>query len=381
MAIAREDAAPSFESWKLRLERAAPDRLQAEIDEFLRILTVLGTPLIDGPNVHFVYYDTHADQVALAGEFNEWGRNKDAIPMRRFGDTALFFHTLTVPGATRLEYKFIVDGEWKPDPLCQHKIDNGIGAENTFFIVGDFHDPPELQVVADIPHGRVEEFEFESKLLHNRRRIYIYLPAAYDRDSDTRFPSFYVHDGGEYLERARMATVMDNLIHARSIPPIVTVMIDPVDRMTEYRANDAYRDFLCDEFVPATDRRYRTIDHRDHRGVMGASLGGLISAYAALSRPQLFARVAGQSSALQYGEERLVSILTGLAAPATIKFYLDVGSYEPRFIPAHERFVALLRQKGWPCLYQEIAGGHNWTNWRAHLKDLLLYLWDEEPSS
>ncbi len=376
MATAREDAAPSFESWKLRLEQAAPDQLPAALEEFLRVLALLGTPLIDGPHVHFVYCDPHADHVALAGEFNEWGRNNDAIPMRRLGDTALFFHTLTVPGATRLEYKFIVDGEWKSDPLSQHKIDNGIGGQDTFFVVGEFHDPPELEPVADIPHGRVEEFEFESDLLHNRRRVYVYLPAAYDRDRETRFPSFYVHDGGEYLERARMATIMDNLINARDIQSVVVVMIDPVDRMHEYRANDAYRDFLCDEFIPAIDRRYRTIDHRDHRGVMGASLGGLISTYAALSRPQLFARVAGQSSALQYSEIQLFSMLAGVA-DTTIRFYLDVGSYEPRFIPAHERFVALLRKKGWPCLYQEIAGGHNWTNWRAHLKDLLLYLWGQ----
>lgn len=374
MAIAREDAAPSFESWKLRLERATPAQLPAELDEFLRVLTVLGTPLIDGADVHFVYYNPHANHVAVAGEFNEWGRNNDAIPMQRLRDTALFFHTLTVPGATRLEYKFIVDGEWKPDPLSQHKIDNGLGGQNTFFVVGDFHDPPELEPVAGIPQGRVEEFEFDSRLLLNRRRVYVYLPNTYDRDRDTRFPSFYVHDGGEYLERARMATVMDNLIHAGEIRPMVVVMIDPIDRGHEYRINDPYRDFLCDEFVPAIDGRYRTIDDRDQRGVMGASLGGLISVYAALSRPQLFARVAGQSSALQYGEDSLVALL-GAVANTTIKFYLDVGSYEPRFIPAHERFVALLKQKCWPCLYQEVAGGHNWTNWRAHLKDLLLYLW------
>jgi len=376
MATAREDAAPSFDSWKQRLERAAPDQLRAELEEFLRVLTVLGTPLIDGANVHFVYYDPDAHHVALAGEFNEWGRNNDAIPMRRLRETAFFFHTLTVPGAARLEYKFIVDGEWKPDPLGQHKIDNGIGGQNTFFVVGEFHDPPELEYVAAIPHGRVEEFEFESKLLLNQRRIYIYLPAAYDRDRAARFPSLYVHDGGEYLERARMATVMDNLIHARDLSPIVIVMIDPVDRTHEYRGNDAYRDFLCDEFIPAIDRRYRTIDHRDRRGVMGASLGGLISTYAALSKPQLFSRVAGQSSALQYAEGQLVSMLAAVT-DTTMRFYLDVGSYEPRFIPAHEHFVALLRQKRWPCLYQEIAGGHNWTNWRAHLKDLLLYMWDQ----
>ena len=294
--------------------------------------------------------------------------------MERLGDAGFFFHTLTIAEPSRLEYKFIVDGEWKPDPLCHHNIDNGVGGQNSFFVVGEFHDPPELEWIAGAAHGRVEEFQFESKRLLNKRRVYVYLPAAYDRDSGIHFPTFYVHDGGEYLERARMSTVMDNLIHFGDLPPMVVVMIDPVNRMREYWANDAYRDFLCDEFIPAIEARYRTIAARDSRGVMGASLGGLISTYVALSRPQLFSKVAGQSSALQLDEDKLASLLSA-AKDTTIKFYFDVGTYEPRFLPAHEHFVALLRQKCWPCFFQELAGGHNWTSWRAHLKDLLVFLW------
>jgi enterochelin esterase-like enzyme len=374
MATAREEAAPTFEAWKLRLERAASDQVEEEITQFLRVLNTLGTPLIDGAKVHFVYYDPTAVNVVVAGEFNDWAKNDPAFLMHRMGETGLFFHTLTVPGATRLEYKFLVDGEWKLDPLCQHKIDNGIGGMNTFFFVGDFREPPELERVDGIAHGRIDEFEFESERLQNKRRVYVYLPAAYDLHSDQRFSSFYVHDGGEYLDRAQMSNVMDNLIHAQQIRPIVVVMIDPVNRIQEYAANDAYRDFLCDEFVPAIDNRYRTNTDRDGRGVMGASLGGLISAYIALSRPRLFSKAAGQSSALHYQESKLLALLDA-DADLAIKFYLDVGTYEPGFIPAHERFVQAVKAKHWPCLYQELPGGHNWTNWRAHMKDLLGYLW------
>jgi hypothetical protein len=74
MATAREEAAPSFESWKLRLERAAPDHLQVELEQFLLVLTALGTPMVDGAKVHFIYHDPDATHVTLAGDFNEWGR-------------------------------------------------------------------------------------------------------------------------------------------------------------------------------------------------------------------------------------------------------------------------------------------------------------------
>jgi enterochelin esterase-like enzyme len=92
---------------------------------------------------------------------------------------------------------------------------------------------------------------------------------------------------------------------------------------------------------------------------MGASLGGLISVYVALSRPQLFSRVGGQSSALHLEEARI----------------LDVGKYEPRYLPTHQRIVARLNAVGVPCFFQQRAGGHNWTSWCAHLTDLLTSLW------
>jgi enterochelin esterase-like enzyme len=155
-------------------------------------------------------------------------------------------------------------------------------------------------------------------------------------------------------------------------------MVDPVNRMREYWANPDYTEFLSEELLPHVDERYRTVQDRKARGVMGASLGGLISVYTALSRPKLFSLVAGQSSALQIEQQKLVKALER-AGRGTFRFYFDVGKYEPGFIPAHEEFVSVLKKKRWPTLYQVLPGGHNWTSWRAHLKDLLVFLWRPEP--
>ena len=370
----REEAAPTFPTWKARLEGAEGAQLEQEVAQFLQILKTLGTPMIEGPQVNFIYYGPQASQVELTGEFNQWGRDGQAVPMAPLGTSGFFYHSLQLSEPTRLEYKFIVDGNWQLDPFCPNQVDNGLGDSNSYFIVGDFHEPPELQWVGDIPHGRVEQFEFSSKRLNNTRRFYIYLPAAYDNERDRRFGSLYVHDGGEYLERAKMANVLDNLIAAGQIPAVVTVMVDPVNRMEEYWANDRYLEFLCSELVPEIEERYRTAADRKARGVMGASLGGLISVYAALSRPDLFSLVAGQSSALMIEEQKLASMVQSTRR-ASFRFYFDVGKYEPRFIPAHESFIGLLKKKRWQTLYQELPGGHNWTSWRAHLKDLLIFLW------
>jgi enterochelin esterase family protein len=374
MESKREEAAPTFPTWRQRLEEAAENKLQEEVDRFLEVLQAVGTPMIDGPSVHFIYYGPEARRVVLTGEFNQWDRR--GIAMTPLRDTGLFYHTMQVRGPARVEYKFIVDGQWMLDPFCPNAVDNGIGEQNSFFVVGDFQEPPELEWVPTIPHGRVEEFDFESKLLNNRRRVYVYLPPGYETDSAKRFPALYVHDGGEYLTRARLATVLDNLSYSQDIPPLIAVILDPVNRMREYWVNEDYGRFMEKELLPHIDDHYRTLAQREARGVMGASLGGLISTYLALSRPHLFSKVGGQSSAFFLEPEKITTLVRDLTTP--VAFYFDVGKYEPQFIPAHRRLVPLLEAKGCKCFFQELTGGHNWTSWRAHLKDLLTFLWGEK---
>lgn len=370
--MAREEAAPTFETWRRRVE-AAQDR-DREVERFLEVLRALGTPMIDGSAVTFVYHDPQARRVAVSGEFNQWDRVGE--PMEQVGNSGIFHYTVHLSEPARLEYKLIVDGEWKLDPLCPNVIDNGIGGRNSYFVVGEFREPPELQVVESIPHGRVEEFEFASERLGNRRAMYVYTPPGYDTDP-TPFPALYVHDGGEYLHRARLSVVLDNLIHAGEVTPLIAVMADPVDRMTEYMMNEGYANFVYAELLPHIDTRFRTLASAEGRGVMGASLGGLISVHLALERPDLFSRVASQSGAFFIAEDRVLSL--GRNARAAQSFYFDVGKYEQRFIPAHLELIETLKAQGCRCFFQELAGGHNWTSWRAHLKELLTFLWPVAP--
>jgi enterochelin esterase family protein len=366
--MAREEAAPTFETWRQRIE-AASDRA-AEVERFLQVLRAVGSPMIDGPAVTFVYYDTQARSAAVAGEFNQWSRG--GAPMERIEESGLFHYTLNLTEPVRLEYKFIVDGEWKLDPLCPSSVDNGIGGRNSYFVVGDFREPPELEPVEDIPHGRVEEFEFASERLGNRRAIHVYLPPAYDANA-ARLPALYVHDGGEYLSRARLPVVLDNLIHEGTVAPLVAVMVDPVDRMNEYKPNEGYANFVYSELLPHIDSRFRTLAKAQGRGVMGASLGGLISVHLALQRPDLFSRIGSQSGAFFYAGDGILDLAR--SAGTAQSFYFDVGKYEQRFIPANLELFKALEARGCRCFYQELAGGHDWTSWRAHLKELLTFLW------
>ncbi|HEV3109786.1 MAG TPA: alpha/beta hydrolase-fold protein [Candidatus Binataceae bacterium] len=339
------------------------------------MLRALGTPMIDGPTAHFVYYDPKARSVAITGEFTEWAAR--TIEMAPIANSGFFHYSHEFPQPTRIEYKLVVDGNWITDPFCPNRVDNGVGGENSYFVIGDFREPAELESHPEVPHGEVEEFGFDSKLLGNRRRVYVYLPPDYAQERDRRFPTLYVHDGGEYLDRAKLPVILDNLAHSGAIAHLIAVMVDPVERTVEYRANENYARFVEEELVPDIDRRYRTRTGRDGRGVMGASLGGLISVYLALLRPHLFSKAGAQSAALMIATEPIKTLIERLDTPGA--FYFDVGEYEPRFIPAHREILPLLESKGCRCLLQVVPAGHNWTSWRARLKDLLTFLWPPEP--
>jgi hypothetical protein len=77
--------------------------------------------------VTFVVVDLGAKQVSLSGEFNGWSPN--ATPMRR--DSRGHWETTVELAPGHYQYKFVVDGEWIPDPLAHANVWNQHGTLNS----------------------------------------------------------------------------------------------------------------------------------------------------------------------------------------------------------------------------------------------------------
>jgi len=77
--------------------------------------------------VSFVLLDLGAKQVSLSGEFNGWSPN--ATPMKRESNGHWEASVDLAPG--RYHYKFVVDGEWIPDPLAGENVWNQHGTLNS----------------------------------------------------------------------------------------------------------------------------------------------------------------------------------------------------------------------------------------------------------
>ena len=77
--------------------------------------------------VTFVLFEPDAKQVSLCGDFNGW--SIDATPMKRYDDGHWETTVALAPG--RHEYKFVVDGNWKHDPLAHVNVWNQNGTLNS----------------------------------------------------------------------------------------------------------------------------------------------------------------------------------------------------------------------------------------------------------
>jgi glucoamylase len=330
------------------------------------------SPQVEGEDVTFVYKGD-AKRVEVVGDFTGWAPSglvlRDAP-----GATNVKYIRLKFPTASRLEYKLIADGEWIPDPLNPNRNNNGVGGFNSYFN-GPAYRPPAYSKGSDELRGRLERLTVPGD---DKRKVQVYLPPGYGEGS-ARYPVLYMQDGSQSIELGRAAETADRMISEGKVEPFIIVFIDPLDRMKEYWADDRFADWMAATLVPLVDLRYRTRDARDARALSGASLGGTISVWAALRHPDLFARVAGLSTAFQVDEYRVLASLSGLDGEARrknpLRFYLDAGRYEPLILDAARRANVILRARGYPVTSREAPVGHNYTAWRDRLADAYAALW------
>lgn len=80
----------------------------------------------------FTYTDPAAKSVYVAGDFNEW--NATANPMEREASGVWIASIPLKPG--KYQYKYVVDGNWKQDPLNPETADDTFGGRNSVKTIG-----------------------------------------------------------------------------------------------------------------------------------------------------------------------------------------------------------------------------------------------------
>jgi enterochelin esterase-like enzyme len=327
-----------------------------------------------------------AGAVALLGDFTDWDRFA-ALPVDlERGEISLEF-----PRDSWVEFAWL-DAQNKPfaDPEAA-KTQNPWYAWARGVEVGKYvrHNVLEPHTLEDKlephPSGTVHRYSWSGTVFAGTRRAYIYTPPSYD--PALQYPVYYVQDGVAFYRTGRLGEVMDRLLSLGQIAPAVLVFLEPNDRNLEYYLNPLYPEFLEREVLPYIEANFAVRRDAAGRGLWGASLGGLISLYTALERPELYSHVISHSGAFiaehgavtalgkhdtTHAKESLLERVQH-TPPTHLRLALDCGTLEWLCGP-NRRMAAALHDQKIPHQYLEYASGHNWVGWRNALPKALLYM-------
>jgi enterochelin esterase-like enzyme len=120
----------------------------------------------------------------------------------------------------------------------------------------------------------------------------VYLPGDYST-SGKRYPVIYwLHGGnGNSREGAWMCEQMDAAMKNRTMPQCIVVFVQGLPVGWYNNSKDGtmpVEDVIIKDLIPHIDSTYRTIKHREARGIDGMSMGGYGSLHLGFKYPELF---------------------------------------------------------------------------------------------
>ncbi len=318
----------------------------------------LQTPLIDGDRATFLWDGANAPK--LTGDFADWEPEK-ALELKR-EKPRVWSITLQFPPDAYIEYSFIREDELCLDPHNPNRVFNGIDADNNYFYMPSGGPTPLAKRRRGIAHGWGQRFLLTSQwVVRGNRSVYFVQP-----DVQEPCPLLVVFDGPDYRKRAGLVNIVENLMSEGRIQPLALAFLanGGQARAVEYSCNDASLEFILESVIPVAQGEMNLIDLQESPGaygVLGASMGGLISLYTALRAPQVFGKVISQSGA--FFPESVVFDLVHCSGSQAVDIWMDVGRYE-RLLEDNRRMFAWLQDRGYPATYREYNGGHNYSAWR-----------------
>lgn len=236
-----------------------------------------------------------------------------------------------------------------------------------------------------IPHGRLEMVEYDSKSVGTRRRMQVYLPPGYSKDS--KYPVLWLLHGiggdeSEWQRFAKVDALMDNLIADKKAVPMIVVMPNGRARKNDraegdlYAAGQAFADFerdLFDDAIPAIDARFSTLPDRDHRALAGLSMGGGQTLNFGLTHLDRFAWIGAFSPAPNTKPPADL-----VPDPATtgkrLKYFLLTCGNKDGLINISQGLHRYLKEKEVPHVWHVDGNGHDATHWAASLYEFAGHL-------
>lgn len=109
-------------------KNSVPDGYGGEnsVFEIKKEYDIGGVTIKDG-KVIFKLYAPDAKKVSLAGSFNNWNTEADIMKKDEKG----FWSIIKILPPGKYQYKYVIDGNWTPDPMNENTADDGYGGKNS----------------------------------------------------------------------------------------------------------------------------------------------------------------------------------------------------------------------------------------------------------
>ncbi len=271
-------------------------------------------------------------------------------------------------------YNFTVDGMAIADPVNpQVKLRMRTSASLLDVPAKDASAPWDIRT--NVPHGAVEIVWHNSKVIGDTRAFYVYTPPGYDPTAATRYPVLYLVHGSngtaaDWTAAGRANFMADNLLAAGRMAPMIIVMPAghalPFIPSAQAGNGPLFDRYLVEELIPAVEAKYRVLADRDHRALMGLSMGGAHALRAGFSHPELFSALGAFSAGPVPDFETRFQPLLADAAGTNAKFkliWIGCGRQDPAFARS-EKFDAVLTAAGIHHTFRSMEGVHNYVVWR-----------------
>lgn len=346
--------------------------------------------------------------ICISGNMPELGNwDPGAIKLTR-GDGDHWTIMLEVPKGANLEFKF-TRSNWETvekDASGNEMENRKLTADHdTTMTLSVFRWRDEAEKQSTRTGDIHEHGNFESKVLGNKRSLWVWLPPGYNDDVNKKFPVIYMQDGQNlfddktaYAGEWKMDEAGQFLIENNVTQKFIIVGVSSTaDRIAEYtphpdpkegggKAAD-YAKFLLEEAKPFVDKTYRTLPDGPHTFVGGSSLGGLVSLYLVQTQPQNFGGAIVMSPSLWWNDHELIKTIEKDAKGFKgKKLWIDIGTKESDNESSAQVYVAdvqrlqkalekagLKADKDFVELEAKDAP-HNESAWSARIGDALKFI-------
>jgi enterochelin esterase-like enzyme len=163
----------------------------------------------------------------------------------------------------------------------------------------------------DIPHGKIDSFNYKSKTIGTTRQSLIYTPPGFSKKK--KYPVLYLlhgigGDNKEWLNGGHPEVILDNLYATGKVEPMIIIMPNgramKNDSATgnifapdKVQAFATFEKDLLNDLIPYVQKHYPVYTDREHRAIAGLSMGGGQSLNFGLANLDKFAWIGAFSAA------------------------------------------------------------------------------------